>query len=562
MLNFAVKLATSLIIYTINTDAACPYMFHYLEMDMKILTAAQMGEVDKLTTERFLIPSILLMENAGRSFADELAKAVPGLDSKRILIFCGRGNNGGDGLVVARYLALRGAKPCILLFCNPDNLKGDARTNWEIVQAMNLLVRILSTSASTKAYLRKADAPDVIVDALFGTGLSKPIGADFRPIVEWINKASCTAFIASVDIPSGLRADSFQIPGPAVRAQLTVTFSALKLAHVMPPAADCAGKIVLADIGSPPVLFENPEYRVNLIDPEQVRKCLPRRARDSHKGTFGHVYVVAGSRGKSGAALMSGFAALRAGSGLVTIWLPASLQRTVVGRFPELMTEFLPETDEGTSDCVGAEKILSMLSQSDALVLGPGMTTHSSTKSLIWELVRRSPVPVILDADGINAFAPPAELIRNEQGQPVIITPHPGEMARLTGRKISEVQKNRIQTAIDYALQHQCYVVLKGSQTLAATPAGDLFINNTGNPGMATGGTGDILAGMMGRFIAGWKRQIDSGNTGNLADYISAAVYFHGLAGDLAAEDTGMESLVAMDILTYLPKAFKNILSS
>jgi ADP-dependent NAD(P)H-hydrate dehydratase / NAD(P)H-hydrate epimerase len=532
-----------------------------MEKDMKILTAAQMGEVDRLTTERFLIPSILLMENAGRSFADELAKAIPGLDGKRILIFCGRGNNGGDGLVIARYLALRGAKPSILIFCDPDILKGDARTNWEIVRAMKLPVQILSTAASAKSYLRKADTPDVIVDALFGTGLSKPIGADFRPVVEWINKASSKAFVASVDIPSGLRADSFQIPGPTVKAQLTVAFSALKLAHVMPPAADLAGKIVLMAIGSPPVLFENPEYHMNLIDPEQVRKCLPRRARDSHKGTFGHVYVVAGSRGKSGAALMAGFAALRSGSGLVTIWLPASLQRIVVGQFPELMTEFLPETDEGTADRKGAEQILSQLSQADALVLGPGMTTHPSTKSLIWELVRRSPVPVILDADGINAFAPPAELFQNKAGQPVILTPHPGEMARLTGAKISEVQKNRLQAALGYALQHQCYVVLKGFQTVLATPAGDLFINNTGNPGMAAGGTGDILSGMMGRFVAGWKRQIDIGNSCNLADYISAAVYCHGLAGDLAAEEKGMESLIATDLLAQLPQAFKNVCS-
>jgi ADP-dependent NAD(P)H-hydrate dehydratase / NAD(P)H-hydrate epimerase len=529
---------------------------------MKILTAAQMGEVDRLTTERFRIPSILLMENAGRSFADELVKASPGIDSKRILIFCGRGNNGGDGLVVARYLAIRGAKPSVLLFCNPDQLKGDARTNWEIVQAMKLPVEILSTAVSAKSLLKKSEIPDVIVDALFGTGLSKPIGADLRPVVEWINQASSKALVAAVDIPSGLRADSFQIPGPAVKAHLTVTFSAMKIAHVMPPASDLAGKVVLAPIGSPPILFENPEYHLNLIDSQQIRRCLPRRARDSHKGTFGHVFVVAGSRGKSGAALMTGFAALRSGSGLVTLWLPAKLQRIVVGQFPELMTEFLPETDEGTSDRAGADKVLSQLSQSDALVLGPGMTTHPSTKSLIRDLVRHSPVPVVLDADGINAFAQPDEFVQNEAGQPVIITPHPGEMARLTGGKISEVQKNRMQTAADYASRHQCYVVLKGFQTVIATPAGDLFINNTGNPGMATGGTGDILAGMMGRFVAGWKHQMDIGNKCNLADYISAAVYLHGLAGDLAAEDTHMEWMAATDLLAYLLRAFKKVYTS
>jgi ADP-dependent NAD(P)H-hydrate dehydratase / NAD(P)H-hydrate epimerase len=528
---------------------------------MKILTAAQMGEVDRLTTERFLMPSILLMENAGRSFAVELEKASPGFDGKRILIFCGRGNNGGDGLVVARCLALRGAWPSILLFSDPDKFKGDARTNWEIVHAMELPVEIFSTSDSAVSYLNKIEAPDVIVDALFGTGLSKPIGADFRPIVDWINKASSRAFVAAVDIPSGIQADSFQIPGPAVRAHLTVTFSALKLAHIMPPAADLAGKVVLAAIGSPPVLFDNPEYRMNLIDPEQVRKCLPLRDRDSHKGTYGHVFVVAGSRGKSGAALMAGMAALRSGAGLVTLWLPKSLQQSVVGKFPELMTEFLPETDAGTSDQSGLDRVLAQLSQADALVLGPGMTTHRSTVNLIWELVRRSSVPVILDADGINAFSLPAEPPHNDMGQPVIITPHPGEMARLSGGTISDVQKNRIQTALEYAARHRCYMVLKGFQTVIATPAGDLFINNTGNPGMATGGTGDILSGMMGRFVAGWKHQIDIGDNCKLADYISAAVYFHGLAGDLAAKDKGMESLIATDLLAQLPLAYKNTLN-
>jgi ADP-dependent NAD(P)H-hydrate dehydratase / NAD(P)H-hydrate epimerase len=528
---------------------------------MKILTAMQMAEVDRLTTELYLMPSILLMENAGRSFADELEKAYPGLQSKNVVILCGRGNNGGDGFVAARYLSLRGVKPSILFFSDPAKLRGDALTNYEIAQAMGIPIRILSTLDEAKSYLRKAPAPDVVVDALFGTGLSKPIGADFRPMIDWINKASSSAFIAAVDIPSGLFADSPLIPGPAVKANLTVTFSALKLAHVVPPASDFAGKIALMPIGSPQALLENPEYRMNLIDPSQVRRALPRRAPDSHKGSFGHVYVVAGSSGKSGAALMTGIAALRSGAGLVTLWLPKSLQRSVVGKFPELMTEFLPETEEETSDKAGAGRVLERLSEMEALVLGPGMTMHPSTRRLIWELVRRSPVPVVLDADGINAFVPPAAPLQNEAGQPVIITPHPGEMARLLGKKISDVQKNRMETARSFAAQSRCYVILKGFQTVIASPAGDLFINNTGNPGMATGGTGDILAGMIGRFVAGWKHQSGRENAINLMDYLCTAVYLHGLAGDLAAEEEGMESLIATDLLTYLPKAFKKVMN-
>lgn len=529
---------------------------------MKILTAQQMAEVDRLTTERYRIPSLLLMENAGRSVADELEKACPGLKEKRITIFCGRGNNGGDGFVAARYLALRGANPSILLFADPTGLKGDALTNWDIVRAMELPVQILASPKEARSYLRKHPVPDVIVDALFGTGLSKPIGADYRAVVEWINKAASSAFVASVDIPSGLMADSSSIPGPAVKAHLTVTFSALKLAHVLPPASDIAGKVVLVPIGSPPALFDNPEYRFHQITAADVRRVLPPRARDSHKGTFGHVYVVAGSSGKSGAALMTGLAALRSGAGLVTLWLPKSVRKDVAGKYPELMTEFLPETEDGTSDSAGAEKLLSQLSQIDALVVGPGMTTHPSTRRLVWELVRRSPVPVVLDADGINAFVPPGEPLHNEENQPVILTPHPGEMARLIGRKIADVQKNRMATALDYARERGCYVILKGFQTVIGAPTGEMYINSTGNPGMATGGTGDILAGMVGRFVAYWNRRRKGESSPPLAEYLSAAVYLHGLAGDLAAADEGMESLVATDLLKYLPKAFRDVLHS
>jgi ADP-dependent NAD(P)H-hydrate dehydratase / NAD(P)H-hydrate epimerase len=527
---------------------------------MKILTAAQMAEVDRLTTARYFIPSILLMENAGRSVADELEKACPGIENKRIQVICGRGNNGGDGFVAARYLALRGAKPAILVFSDPEKLKGDARTNWDIVQAMGLDAKIVPTTAEAKAFLRKLPAPDVIVDALFGTGLSKPIGTDFRPIVEWINRWS-NAFVASIDIPSGLMADSQSIPGPVVKAHLTVTFSALKLAHVIPPASDFAGKVVLVSIGSPSEVFDNSEHRLNLIDAGQVRRAIPVRNRSSHKGGYGHVFVVAGSRGKSGAALMTGLAALRSGAGLATLWVPRSVQRDIAGKFPELMTEPLPETELDTLDRTGADKVLSKLDQSDSLVLGPGVTTHPSTKKLVWELVRRSTVPVVLDADGINAFVSPAEPLRNELGQPIIITPHPGEMARLLGKRIPEVQKNRLETARDCAARWHCYVILKGFQTIIATPESELFINPTGNPGMATGGTGDVLAGMVGRFVAHWNLNRPEVDNRKLADCLSAAVYLHGLAGDLAAAEKGMDSLIATDLLSYLPLAFKKALN-
>ncbi len=526
---------------------------------MKILTAEQMGEVDRLTTEIYRIPSILLMENAGRSLADELGKAVPHLRDKKTQVFCGKGNNGGDGFVVARYLFLRGAAPGVVLFADPAGLKGDALTNWNIIESLGIPRTILPSPDEARLFLKKAPVPDVIVDALFGTGLSKPIGREFKPVVDWINQAGTAALVASVDIPSGLFANASVIPGPAVRAALTVTFTALKPALVLPPAVECAGKIVVAPIGSPASLLENSEYRMNLIDAEQVRKVLPPRARDSHKGTYGHVYVVAGSRGKSGAALMTGMAGLRSGAGLVTLWLAESLQHDVIGKFPELMIEPLSETGDGTLDLRAAEKVIAEASKADTLVVGPGVTTHPATRQAVREIVRRSPVPVVLDADGINAYASDVTALRNDNGQAVIITPHPGEMARLLGRKISDVQRSRLETARECAEANGCFVVLKGYQTVVASPTGYIFINSTGNPGMATGGSGDILSGIMGRFVAGWNRRYHGADLLALSDHVSAAVYLHGLAGDLAAGEMGEESLIATDLIPFLPAAFKKV---
>ncbi len=518
-----------------------------------------MSEVDRLTTERYRIPSLLLMENAGRSVVDEIEKVCKGLPDKRIVVLCGRGNNGGDGFVVARYLALRRANPEILLFADPGKLRGDAKSNWEIVQAMKLPIQVLPDAAKSRSYLRKIPFPHVVVDALFGTGLSKPIGSDFKPVIEWINRAAETSFVVAVDIPSGLFADKGSVPGPAVKAHLTVTFSALKLAHILPPASDLAGRAVVAPIGSPDPLFENPRFLFNLVNDTQVSAVIPKRVCDSHKGTYGHVHIVAGSRGKSGAALMTGLAALRSGAGLATLWVPENLQRDIAGKYPELMTEPLLETDKGTSDCADANKILAQGGKMDSLVIGPGLTTHPSTRKLVWELVRNAPVPVVLDADGINAFAPPAGPLENSRRQPVVVTPHPGEMAGLTGRKVPVIQADRIGTACDFALQKQCHVILKGFQTIIATPAGEAYINRTGNPGMATGGTGDVLAGMVGRFLAGWGRWRNNSDCPMLVDFLCAAVYLHGLAGDLAAEAQGEESLIATDLLRYLPHAFRKV---
>jgi hydroxyethylthiazole kinase-like uncharacterized protein yjeF len=525
---------------------------------MKILTATQMGEVDRLTTEIYRIPALLLMESAGRSFADELGKLFPKLSGMRVFVVCGRGNNGGDGLVIARYLSLRGGTPEVFFIGDPEKLSGDPLTNWNIVQALKIHVKVFHTGDEFRQAAGSFRSPDVVVDALFGTGLGKPIGPDLAQVVHWTAAVSDRAFVASVDIPSGIFADSPEIPGPAVQADLTVTFSAPKLAHILPPASNYAGRVVVVPIGSPSELFQNPGYRMNWIDGDLIQKVLPPRARDAHKGTYGHVYVLAGSRGKSGAALMTGMAALRSGAGLVTIWMPESLQHDIVGKFPELMTEYLPETPEGTSDLSGLEKLVAALPRADALIVGPGMTTNAATQQLIRQAVRLSPVPVVLDADGLNAFSPGGERIHNEAGHPVVLTPHPGEMARLAGLSIGEVQNNRIGTACAFAAEHKVLMVLKGNQTIVCSPSGDIYINTTGNPGMATAGSGDILSGILGRFVAGWARN-RSKSALPLSEYVAAATYLHGLAGDLAAEEQGEESMTATDILPHLPQAFRSV---
>jgi len=321
----------------------------------------------------------------------------------------------------------------------------------------------------------------------------------------------------------------------AVQADVTVTFTALKKGLVLGPAADKAGRIVVIPIGSPAMLLENPEYHMELIDLAQVRRVLPRRARDGHKGTYGHVFIVAGSRDKSGAALMAGQAALRSGAGLVTLMLPESLRKDLIGKIPELMTVWLPETAEGTLDASAAPIALEQLTQADAVVIGPGLSTNRSTQQTVRMIVQEAPVPVVLDADGINAFAGDPAGLHNEGGNPIAITPHPGEMARLLGVEIADVQGRRLEIAEEVSAKHGVFAVLKGFQTIVGTPSGHLYINTTGNPGMATGGTGDVLSGMMGRFVAGWKVKRRATDLETLADYISAAVYLHGLAGDLAA---------------------------
>jgi NAD(P)H-hydrate epimerase len=522
---------------------------------MKILTASEMAEVDRRATADYGMPSIVLMENAGRSVAQAILEARPDVVSGKLLIVCGKGNNGGDGMVAARHLEAAGARPEIVLVGDPAQLSGDARASWRAIRKMGLPVHVLAEARGRAARLRKLERADVLVDALFGTGLTRPLGRPLGPVVDWINGSG--AFVVAVDLPSGVRADSGEDPRLAVRADLTVTFAALKPALVLPPACGRAGRVVVATIGAPRALVESPEHRMELVDAGAARRMLPPRPLGSHKGDFGNVQVVAGSRGKSGAALMTGLAALRAGAGLVTVWLPERLHGEVVGKVPELMTGLLPETEAGSADAAGAEKVLAALEGADAVAIGPGLTVEPSTRRLVRHLVRASPVPVVLDADGINAFAGDAAALANDARQPIVITPHPGEMARLVGTTVAAVERDRVATARDFAQTRRVFTILKGYRTIVASPGGRVLVNSTGNPGMATAGSGDVLTGIVARFAAVWRRRSRGRDPESLADALAAAVYLHGLAGDLAASDKGMESMIATDLLPHLPEAFK-----
>ena len=514
---------------------------------MKILTAEQIREIDRLSTAQHGIPGILLMENAGMRVVEALEERFENLDDLTIAILCGKGNNGGDGFVIARQLIQKGRVPFVFLFANEDEVRGDAKTNLDILKSIGSPPAIITTEEDwAEERLEILDA-DIVIDALLGTGLTKSVTGLYKSVIETLEDFP-RASIVSIDLPSGLHADSSRITGPAVEAEFTVTFTALKPCLVLPPASRMAGDVIVGEIGNPEELLESGELNMHLIESSVFPAAQHSRDEDSNKGNFGKVLVIGGAVGKSGAAAMAGQAALRSGAGLVTVATAASALPIIAASMPELMTAPLVETKEGA---IARQDVTTILEGKTVLAIGPGLTTNDETSSFVRALVRDSSIPVVLDADGLNAFTGHANELRND-GQPVVVTPHPGEMARLIGRDAAYVVENRVEVARDFSLMQKVYVVLKGFRTVIATPDGSIYVNSTGNPGMATGGTGDILTGM----IAGILGQE---HLGDFIERLCLAVYLHGLAGDLAAEELGEECLVATDLLRFLPAAWKQL---
>ena len=514
---------------------------------MKIVTAAEMREIDRSTTERFGIPSLSLMDNAGSAVADFVSKRYR--IAETVGVICGKGNNGGDGFVAARRLHAAGLEVQVLLLADPAELKGDAAANFSRLPVTAVVARSsedLAAQASQAVF-----GCDLLLDAVLGTGFRPPASGLYAEAIARINQSSSP--VVAVDIPSGADADAMcPQTGTIARADAIVTFTAPRPAHVF--GSFTGGPTVIAPIESPQEAIVS-SLQLNLITPRDIASLLAPRPRDSNKGFYGHVLVLGGSVGKAGAAGMAGIAVLRAGAGLSTVGTPKSVLATVAGYHPEIMTEALEETEIGSISLrtLGYGHVDALVKGKTVLAVGPGISRHNETAEFVRTVVKKFTTPMVLDADGLNAFEGRASDL-NGSGRTIVITPHPGEMARLLGSTVGDVQRDRLNAARTFAREHQLIVVLKGDRTLIAHADGTVWVNPTGNPGMATGGTGDILTGMTAGLLAQHPKKP--------FEAVIAAVYLHGLAGDVAREDKGEQSLIATDLLDGLPEAFRRTRSA
>ncbi|HKS67750.1 MAG TPA: NAD(P)H-hydrate dehydratase [Candidatus Acidoferrales bacterium] len=526
-----------------------------------------MGEVDRLTTERYGIPSLTLMENAGRSVAEFIRDRFLHLDRRRVIVFCGKGNNGGDGFVAARYLHKMGASVSVLLFADPKEIKGDAAKNLARLKRTVNVQRFGAQTApgrpaaySAVTLARHGGENLILVDALLGTGIRGPVKGDLAGAVHSINNHPDAATIVSVDIPSGLDSDTGEAHGECVSADYTVTFTAPKRGMVLRDASWVVGQLLVRDIGSRFELIEEiGKGNLRWAEPREFAKFAARRAPGGHKGDYGHALIVAGSVGKTGAAVLASWAALRVGAGLVTVATPQPALPIIAAHTPEVMTEPLASTTAGTisTHSFDGGRFDSIAEGKRAIGIGPGLTTNAETVEFVHRVVDRRSVPVILDADGLNAYASRATELKNPNSL-LAVTPHPGEMSRLLGCSIKDVQSDRVGTALRAAADWNCVVVLKGHQTVIASPAGEAFINSTGNPGMGTGGTGDVLMGMLSGLVAQFGRGL---SYSGYAQLLAFGVYLHGLAGDIAYADDGEAPLMASDLIQAIPRAYQRFYS-
>ena len=506
---------------------------------MKIVTSAEMREIDRLSTEKHYIPALMLMENAGTAVAHFILRQYP--QAKRILVVCGKGNNGGDGFVAARKLQEAGKDVTTILLAASDEVKGDAEKMLKLLPMEPACMRGPQKASAARHVFEETD---VVVDAIFGTGFRPPLPELAAKVIEIVNSTKTP--VVSVDVPSGVDSNSFALDQAiACRGNAIVTFTALKPAIVF--GALTSGPIVVADIGSPEYLVSS-NLGIEWNDPTAI--LAESRRLNSNKGLYGHALIIGGSRGKSGAPTMASMAALRTGAGLVTCAVPGSILSIIAGEMPELMTESLGETSCGAiaSDALDDAVLRQILERKNVVALGPGVGRDPQTVDAVRGFVANCSVPLVIDADGLNAFEGATHLLDGSERM-LVLTPHPGEMARLIGKSVAEIEANRIGIARQFAREHRLILVLKGWRTLIANPDGQIWVNTTGNPGLAKGGSGDVLTGMIAGMIAQYPQKI--------ADAVRAAVYLHGLAADCALTQQTERTMLATDVVAALPQAFR-----
>jgi len=509
----------------------------------KIATTAQMRELDRRTIAEHGIPGLVLMENAGRGAFAVIREQFPELG--RVAVFCGKGNNGGDGLVIARHLKNAGIEVTAYLLARRAEVAGDAKTNLDAWVKLGGALKQVTAEKALGTHRNAILHSDLLVDAILGTGLSAEVKGLHAAAIRLLNEAADQRGIpvVAVDIPSGLHSDTGQVMGAAVAADVTATFGLAKVGQLCYPGASLCGRLEVIDISIPAELTSPLPYHA--VTAAGAAGLLRERPEDSHKGRNGHLLVLAGSPGKTGAAVMAGEAALRAGAGVVTLGVPAGLHDRFERKTLEVMTEPLPDTDRRTLGKSSVARARELLAGKSALALGPGLSQSDEVAGFVKAVIKTCRVPLVIDADGLNAVAEEPKMLKAAQA-PVIVTPHPGEMARLLKKSAAAVQADRLAAALALSKNYGVITVLKGAHTVTATPDGRAFINLSGNPGMASAGMGDALTGVIGALLGQGCEPLEAAVLG---------VFLHGSAGDLAAEEMGEVGIIASDLIARLPRA-------
>lgn len=515
---------------------------------MKIVTAHTMQELDRRAIKEFGIPSRDLMEQAGRGCADHILAAYGTRKSKRVVILSGKGNNGGDGYVIARYLLEKEWQVLVIVLADRNSISGDAETN--LVRLPEEIVSFCPGEGElTEKHVDDLQQADVLVDALLGTGLRSDLTGVYLEAVELINSAP--GKVVAVDIPTGIHGTTGRILGQTVHANMTVTFGVAKLGHVLYPAAEHVGRLVIVDIGIPPLLMDE-AVGYDFLNEKLMAPLVKRRDRQAHKGTYGHCLIIAGSTGKTGAAALAANSAVRTGSGLVTLAVPESINQILEVKTTEAMTLPLPDAGSGHLTIHSLVALEKQLAGKDALAIGPGIDRRPASVTVVQTLIETVSIPMVIDADGLNALAEDTSILHRRRSQNIVLTPHPGEMSRLLGSAIPDVAAIRISVAQEFARTFGVYVVLKGARTIIAAPNGMAAINGSGNPGMASGGMGDVLTGiivsLLGQGYSTWNA-------------CRLGVFIHGLAGDLVAMEQGEIGMTATDLTTRIPLALNRLLN-